>query len=59
MLVLAEMHETSIRAYKVNPGGKGADSPMVSVVRLPVSAKQSRLPFAGSEVTFKLSAAGE
>lgn len=54
MVKTTDLHESSIRAYKVMPGSKGADHPAVSVVRLPNLAKQSRLPFAGSEVSLQL-----
>lgn len=54
-----DLHESSIRAYKVMPGSKGADHPAVSVVRLPNLAKQSRLPFAGSEVSLQLMSTGK
>ena len=49
----AEVHESIIRVYKVSPGSKAA-SGAVSVTRLPVTAKQSRQPFAGSEASFQL-----
>ncbi|KAL0043116.1 hypothetical protein WJX79_009720 [Trebouxia sp. C0005] len=49
-----EMHESSIRVYKVTPGTKSSTNPAVSIARLPAVAKQSRLPFAGSEISFQL-----
>ncbi|KAL0030300.1 hypothetical protein WJX77_008301 [Trebouxia sp. C0004] len=49
-----EMHESSIRVYKVTPGTKSSTNPAVSIARLPLAAKQSRLPFAGSEISFQL-----
>ncbi len=52
--VTAEMHESSIRVYKVTPGTKSSTNLAISVARLPVVAKQSRLPFAGSEISFQL-----
>ena len=55
----AELHESGIRAYKVTPGSKGPDHPAVSVLRLPNLAKQSRLPFTGSEVSLQLLPTGE
>lgn len=48
------MHESSIRVYKVTPGTKSSTNPAVSIARLPAVAKQSRLPFAGSEISFQL-----
>ncbi|KAL3141961.1 hypothetical protein ABBQ32_004607 [Trebouxia sp. C0010 RCD-2024] len=49
MVKTTDLHESNIRAYKVTPGIKGTDHPAVAVVRLPNLAKQSRLPFTGSE----------
>ncbi len=54
MPVTAEMHESSIRVYKATPGTKSSTNPAVSIARLPIVAKQSRLPFAGSEISFQL-----
>jgi hypothetical protein len=54
MPVAAEMHESNIRVYKVTPGTKSSSNPAVSTARLPAVAKQSRLPFAGSEISFQL-----
>ena len=54
MPVTAEMHESNIRVYKVTPGTKSSTNPAVCIARLPVVAKQSRLPFAGSEISFQL-----
>ena len=55
----AEMHESGIRVYKVTPGTKSPSNPAVSVARLPVVAKQSRVPFAGSEISFHLLSSGQ
>lgn len=57
--VPVDLHESNIRAYKVTPGIKGTDHPAVAVVRLPNLAKQSRLPFTGSEVSLQLISTGE
>lgn len=54
MPVTAEMHESSIRLYKVTPGTKSSTNPAVSIARLPIVGKQSRLPFSGSEISFQL-----
>ena len=54
MPVTAEMHESSIRVYKVTPGTKSSTNPAVSIARLPIVGKQSRLPFSGSEISFQL-----
>ena len=54
-----ELHESSIRAYKVTPGSKGSDHPAVSLVRLPNLPKHSRLPFTGSEASLQLMSTGQ
>lgn len=58
-MLLAELHESSIRVYKVTPGTKGLAHPAVSLVRLPNLPKHSRLPFTGSEISLQLMATGQ
>ena len=59
LVLLAELHESSIRAYKVTRGSKGVDHPAVSVVRLSNVPKHSRLPFTGSEISLQLMSTGQ
>ena len=58
-MLLAELHESSIRVYKVTPGSKGSDHPAVSLARLPNLPKHSRLPFTGSEISLQLMPPGQ
>ena len=57
-LVNPKMHELTVRVYKATTGSK-ASSNAVSTARLPPTAKLSRAPFAGSEVSLQLLPTGE
>lgn len=55
----ADLHESSIRSYRITPGSKGASNAAVTVVKLPAVTKQSRQPFAGSDITIQLLSEGK
>lgn len=55
----ADLHESSLRTYKVTPGSKAGSGATVAVARLPAVAKQSRRPFAGSDISLQLLSEGE
>ena len=59
MLRAADLNESSLRTYKVTPGSKGGNGATVAVARLPAVAKQSRRPFAGSDISLHLLSEGE
>ena len=59
VLRAADLHESSLRTYKVTPGSKAGSGATVAVARLPAVAKQSRRPFAGSDISLQLLSEGE